>query len=129
MVQLVRDKGRFAAGYHGKLKLAKQPFDELIVQDAERFVEALGQSRWVSPGRPDDSLLVTRLLAFGGPMFRVFSEPEEAVIRDWIRGLDQPAIAGRSTATACASRRPCRWPRRRYRLTRAYRYERCITAC
>lgn len=93
MVQLVRDKGRFAAGYHGKLKLAKQPFDELIVQDPERFVEALGQSRWVSPGRPDDSLLVTRLLAFGGPMFRVFSEQEEAVICDWIRGLDQPAIA------------------------------------
>ncbi|AXV79317.1 hypothetical protein CJO79_20420 (plasmid) [Ralstonia solanacearum] len=93
MVQLVRDKGRFADGYHSKLKLDKQPFDELIVGDAERFVEALARSRWVSPGRPDDSLLVTRLLTFGGPMFRVFSEQEEAVIRDWIGGLEQSAIA------------------------------------
>ncbi|CAM4047288.1 iron-containing redox enzyme family protein [Paracidovorax anthurii] len=95
MVELVRNKARFAVGYHGKLKLARQPLDELIVQDAESFVEELGVSRWVKPGRPEDSLLLTRLLAFGGPMFRVFSEQEEAVIRNWISTLtpQKPAHA------------------------------------
>lgn len=100
MVELVRNKARFAVGYHGKLKLAKQPFDELILQDAERFVEELGRSRWISPGRPEDSLLLTRLLAFGGPMFRVFSDEEEAAIRDWISSLTRTAAAPLSDVDA-----------------------------
>jgi Iron-containing redox enzyme len=89
MVRLVRDKAKYAVGYHGRLKFADQAFDDLIVQDPEQFVHHLGQSRWVSPGRPEASLLLTRLIAFGGPMFRVFSEAEVAVIRHWISALAQ----------------------------------------
>lgn len=102
MVELVRNKARFAVGYHAKLKLAKQPFDELIVQDAERFVEELGGSRWVKPGHPEDSMLLTRLLAFGGPMFRVFSEEEEVVIRDWISSLPHETSAALSDVPTAA---------------------------
>ncbi|WP_265287628.1 iron-containing redox enzyme family protein [Verminephrobacter eiseniae] len=93
MVELVRNKARFARGYHNKLKLAGRVFDDLIVQDAQCFVQELGQSRWVSPGQPEKSLLVTRLLAFGGPMFRIFTEQEETVIRDWIRQLPHSSDA------------------------------------
>ena len=100
MIELVRNKARFACGYHSKLKLAGHAFDDLIVQDADRFVQELGQSRWVRPGKPEESLLVNRLLAFGGPMFRIFTEPEEAVIRDWIRQL--PQIEDRATLASPA---------------------------
>ena len=87
MIRLVRKKAKYAVGYHSRLKLANHSFDELIVQDPERFVQQLGRSRWVSPGQPEVSLLLTRLIAFGGPMFRVFSDTEIDVIRCWISSL------------------------------------------
>ena len=87
MVRLVQRKGRYAVGYHGRQTLVRQPFDDLIVRDPQGFVRALAQSRWVSPGQPDESLLLTKLLRFGGPMFRVFADDETTVIRQWIAAL------------------------------------------
>lgn len=87
MVDLIRRKSRFAAGYHGRLKLGDRPFDEYVTQDPEHFVRDLARSRWIVPGRPDRSLLLTRLIAFGGPMFRVFSDQEIGVIRAWVESL------------------------------------------
>ncbi|HEV7371779.1 iron-containing redox enzyme family protein [Arenibaculum sp.] len=89
MVRMIARKARFAVGYHAHMKLNQQPFDELVAGDPVRFVRELGRSRWVRRGRPDDSLLLTRLTAFGGPMFRVFSNPELAVIREWIASLPE----------------------------------------
>jgi Iron-containing redox enzyme len=87
MIRLVRKKAKYAVGYHDRLKLANHSFEKLIVQDPERFVQQLSRSRWVSPGQPQVSLLLTRLIAFGGPMFRVFSDTEIEVISCWIRSL------------------------------------------
>lgn len=87
MVRLVQRKGRYAVDYHGRQTLAQQPFDDLIVRDPEGFVRALARSRWVSPGKPDGSLLFTKLLRFGGPMFRVFSDDEITILRQWIAAL------------------------------------------
>lgn len=88
MVELIRRKGRHAVGYHGRLKLGDRPFDEVVVNDPEQFVRGLARSRWIVPGHPEQSLLLTRLIAFGGPMFRVFSDTEIAVIEAWIASLD-----------------------------------------
>lgn len=87
MVRLVKQKAKYAAGYHSRLKLGPDPFDSLITHDAASFVKMLGQSRWVSPGQPDKSLLLTRLIAFGGPMFRIFNDEELFIIRTWIESL------------------------------------------
>ncbi|MDB6143469.1 MAG: hypothetical protein JWP80_2513 [Pseudomonas sp.] len=87
MVRLVRRKGPYAVGYHPRLTLGQQPFDEAIVGDPLKFVEHLAQSRWITPGDPDQSLLLSKLIAFGGPMFRIFSEAEILVIRHWIASL------------------------------------------
>ncbi|TDV01996.1 iron-containing redox enzyme family protein [Paraburkholderia caballeronis] len=107
MVDLIRRKSRFAAGYHGSLKLADRSFDDYVTQDPERFVRDLARSRWIVPGKPSESLLLTRLVAFGGPMFRVFSEQEIGVIRAWVASLDADAaraVAERgSTRTAGAA--------------------------
>lgn len=98
MVRLVRRKGQYAVGYHPRLTLARQPFDEAIVGDAHTFVEHLAQSRWVTPGSPDTSLLLSKLIAFGGPMFRIFSDSEITVIRNWIASL--PTTNPTTTPTA-----------------------------
>ncbi|KVN40323.1 hypothetical protein WT12_28900 [Burkholderia territorii] len=87
MIDLIRRKSRFAAGYHSRLKLADRPFDEQVTHDPENFVRDLARSRWIAPGKPDESLLLTRLISFGGPMFRVFSDQEIEVIRVWVASL------------------------------------------
>ncbi|WP_397448904.1 iron-containing redox enzyme family protein [Pseudomonas sp. NA-150] len=96
MVRLVQRKGPYAVGYHPRLNLAQRPFDEAIVGDALTFVEELAKTRWISPGDPEASLLLSKLIAFGGPMFRIFSDSEVTIIRNWITAL--PAInAAKST--------------------------------
>jgi len=87
MLRLVQRKARFAVGYHGRLSLGKTPFDEAIAGDPAAFVERLSKSPWIAPGRPDDSLLLSRQVKFGGPMFRVFSDAEIEVLRRWIASL------------------------------------------
>ena len=93
MVNLIRRKAKFAVGYHQRLKLAGHIFDDLISTDAEKFVQELSRSPWISPGNPDNSLLLTKLINFGGPMFRVFTEHELQVIRTWIRALPNKYLA------------------------------------
>lgn len=100
MVELIRRKGRHAVGYHGRLKLGSRAFDEVVVNDPEQFVRDLARSRWIVPGHPEQSLLLTRLIAFGGPMFRVFSDAEIAVIEAWIAALG--ATCNERSASAAA---------------------------
>ncbi|GAA4356710.1 hypothetical protein GCM10023165_50000 [Variovorax defluvii] len=93
MVDLVRRKGMHAAGYHGRLRLAGKTFDERIVDDPAGFVSDLACSPWVVPGNPECSPLLRKLIAFGGPMFRVFSEQEVETIHAWIKSLAVEAAA------------------------------------
>ncbi|WP_156429896.1 iron-containing redox enzyme family protein [Burkholderia sp. FL-7-2-10-S1-D7] len=93
MVRLIQRKGVHAVGYHERLKVGEIPFDSLIVDDPVAFVRGLERSRWIAPGHPDKSLLITKLIEFGGPMFRVFSDPEIDTIRRWIAAI--PADLGK----------------------------------
>ena len=104
MVELVRRKSEHAVGYHGRLNLGGIALDDFMARDAEGFVEALARSRWVIPGRPADSPLLARLVAFGGPMFRIFSEQELDLIRAWIASLpSQPKTLTQSQAGRSSS--------------------------
>ena len=127
MVRLVRKKAKYAVGYHGRLKFASHSFDELIVQDPERFVEQLGRSRWVSPGQPEVSLLLTRLIAFGGPMFRVFSDAEIEVIRSWIGSLAETngLQTAQSVVAADMAAQQVRKPQSQQCTTRTHNQQRC----
>jgi hypothetical protein len=93
MVDLLRRKSRHAVSYHSRLKLGDRPFYELLVHAPEDFVQYLASSRWITPGQPEASQLLTKLVAFGGPMFRVFSDAELAAIAEWIRSLPSRAVA------------------------------------
>ncbi len=93
MVRLVKNKSKYAVGYHQRLKLSKHHFDDLIVKDPELFVKYLARSPWVKPGHPEKSMLLGTLIDFEGPMFRIFSEDELGVIHRWIASLS-PDLAG-----------------------------------
>jgi hypothetical protein len=55
----------------------------------EIFVNALAASRWLQPGKPSKSRLITEL-NWGGRMFGVFTDKEVDIIQDWIVEMDPP---------------------------------------
>ncbi|MCS6902275.1 MAG: iron-containing redox enzyme family protein [Myxococcales bacterium] len=94
---LVR-KVRHARGRHGGVLLDGRALEDWFDPkrfNVDAFLDALARSPWVRPGDPERSLLLTRLLAFGGPMFGVFSPEEERVLRRWIQDLPSLATTNR----------------------------------
>lgn len=91
MVHLMGRRAREAAVYHEKSRLAGRTIQSWFHEarnDARGLVDALARSKYVVPGAPDKSILLTKLTKFGGPMFRVFSDPEDqGVIKLWIESL------------------------------------------
>jgi hypothetical protein len=106
MIELVQAKARHGFGYHRQLALGGRRFDEWFDTrgsqrpDARGFLRELARSRWVVPGQPERSPLVQRAVAFGGPMFGVFTEDELAVMRAWITALGSPDPSQREDAPA-----------------------------
>lgn len=103
MIELVARKGRHATGYHGRLKLSGEAFDDLVTGDPTRFVAALAHSPWICPGHSESSPLLGRLIEFGGPMFRVFNDEELAIVRAWIDSLGAEAGAQHTMPLAVAT--------------------------
>ncbi|MFB4306211.1 iron-containing redox enzyme family protein [Actinomadura sp. GTD37] len=95
MAELLRLRAREASAYHHDLLLDGRPLSAWFATDCEGLVGALAASRFVRPGRPDASPLVRGLLAGDGPMFRVFSPDDLAVLRRWITSLAAPATGER----------------------------------
>ncbi|WP_144023076.1 iron-containing redox enzyme family protein [Burkholderia sp. AU15512] len=98
MIRLIERKGIHAVGYHERLKVGEAAFDRLIIDDPSAFVRALERSRWIAPGHPEKSLLITKLIEFGGPMFRVFSDSEIETIRKWITAIPDDTATRTSTS-------------------------------
>ena len=72
---------------HARIDGPDSPKVRDLFDNPELFVKELGASRrLVVPGHPDDSQLI-KDMQFGGPMFRVFTEEEQALVRAWISGL------------------------------------------
>lgn len=98
MVELLRFKAREGAVYHQGYELAGKPLNrwfELAAEggDFAPLLSALAASRLVRPGQPERSPLVNGLVGEHGPMFRIFTPEDLAVIRRWIASLPAPADA------------------------------------
>ena len=97
MVELLRFKSREGAVYHQRYQLGGKPLSEWFAQaDAggyDSLLRALADSRLVRPGDPDRSVLLRTLVTERGPMFRIFTPHDLAVIRRWIRSLAPEAAA------------------------------------
>ncbi len=90
MLALVSEKAPHARKMHRKQKLGKHLIDDWFAQepfDADGFLKALAASPYINISNPDESLLLTRSISFGGPMFRIFTDAEQAVITEWVHSL------------------------------------------
>ncbi|MFC5220526.1 iron-containing redox enzyme family protein [Streptomyces coerulescens] len=90
MAELLRLRAREAALYHREFEFEGRSLADWFAEartDPEGLLRALATSRLVRPGRPERSPLLQGLIAENGPMFRIFSPGDQAVIRRWIRAL------------------------------------------
>lgn len=86
MLELIRRKAPYASTAHGAARLGGVPLGSLFA-DPDRLLDALVAEGWVAPQHPRDSLFVTKLLSFHGPMYKVFTPAEQDIILDWIESL------------------------------------------
>ncbi|MDT0460392.1 iron-containing redox enzyme family protein [Streptomyces sp. DSM 41527] len=96
MAELLRLRAREAALYHQEFKVAGRPLGDWFAEARTAphgLLRALAASRLVRPGSPERSPLLRGLISENGPMFRIFSPADEAVIRRWIRSLPAGAVA------------------------------------
>lgn len=107
MVALMHAKAVYARNMHRNRKLGGQLINDWFAQepfDAEGFLSVLAASPYVNIQEPHKSALLTRSINFGGPMFRIFTDEEQAVMTEWVESLaaqppafhvqdEQPSIA------------------------------------
>ncbi len=84
VLELFRHKARYGLGYHTRISFAGKPLDEwlkALVED-EGAGEAFLAAFWRSPWKER----FLKSLAFGGPMFGVFSHAEQDLLIMWLDG-------------------------------------------
>ena len=89
MLALVRRKAPFAKQVHGGVAIGGKPLNVLF-DNPEDLLKLLVSEKLVDPKHPRDSKLIA-LMQFEGPMYRVFSDKEQAVVLDWIELVDGDA--------------------------------------
>ena len=90
MIDLLWRKAPHASGYHADKRLGARKIDEYLnpkTFDGHAFLDALAESPWVRTGKSGKSVLLGRLVGFGGPMLAVFSPVELQIIQNWIDSL------------------------------------------
>jgi hypothetical protein len=88
MVAMIERKKPFASLNHGRLAGSTMTND--LFDDPVHLLDVLkGNKKLVVPGQPDRSGLL-ELFAIDGAMYRVFTEEEQHLWRDWIESLGAP---------------------------------------
>jgi hypothetical protein len=91
VVAMIRDRAQKARLNHGTRRLGNRLLNDLFA-DPAALMSALVSSGRIVPGDPDRSSFF-ELVGPDGPMYRVFSDAEIAVWRDWSRSLAAPTPA------------------------------------
>jgi len=112
LLQLISEKKTYGQYNHGTKKMGGVAINQLF-NDPRAFLDALIEHGYIVPGDPDGSRFF-KLLEFGGTMFRVFTEPEIRLWRDWVhdeapsykqRGQDKPkSLDERRLDEACRTK-------------------------
>ncbi len=133
MIELLCRKAPHAYGYHGDKRIGDELIDAQFAPDKfnpSKFLDNLAASRFVTPGKPENSHLVRGLVQFGGPMLAVFSNEDQETMRNWIRSLPAdgktaPVLDGvTETATTEETLRPL-WSKANFRRRSEARFARC----
>ncbi|OQX16370.1 MAG: hypothetical protein BWK73_04015 [Thiothrix lacustris] len=102
MVALMHAKVPYARNLHRKRKVGGQLINDWFAQDpfdAEAFLKVLAASPYINVREPSKSLLLNRSINFGGPMFRIFTDDEQAVMLEWVESLGMATAADESAQT------------------------------
>lgn len=83
---LIRRKAPYGNLNHLSAQLGPYRLNDLF-DDPSVFMDELANSPLISPGRPDESRFVNYLTTFKGPMYKVFSDADILVWREWIEWL------------------------------------------
>lgn len=101
MAELMRLRAREGSVYHHQVVLEERPLAAWLkdcCDDPWPFLDVLARSKLVKPGRSAASPLVTGLVSERGPMFRIFSPDDLAIISRWIDTLPaEPVRTGAAT--------------------------------
>ncbi|MGB8955162.1 MAG: LodA/GoxA family CTQ-dependent oxidase, partial [Tumebacillaceae bacterium] len=86
MMDLILKKAKYGAPQHKDAK--NMPNIGKMFDDPERMLDMLNKAGYFIPGDPENSRFM-KLMNFDGPMFRVFTDQELKVIRDYIYSLNR----------------------------------------
>jgi hypothetical protein len=92
---LITAKKEYAQFNHLNVRLEGDFLNDLF-KDPQRLMQALQYGGFISPGDPEHSLFFTHTTTFDGPMYKVFTEDELDLLKDWTRSLQslsRPLIA------------------------------------
>ena len=101
VLEIISPKARFAIGHHIAVQLrgkgTSTDLDSCFSEGPvgyQRLLDTLAASPLIKPGAPDKSPFITHVITFGGPMFEVFTPPEQACLREWIASLPDERVTG-----------------------------------
>ncbi|ERM15479.1 hypothetical protein L585_04215 [Pantoea ananatis BRT175] len=100
---VIKRLARAGAVYHQHFRLKGKSLSEWLKDariDPYPLMIAIGESKLVTPGKPDSSPLVTSLISLKGRMFRIFSDDDVAVLKRWIADLPSSYTAPCHSALA-----------------------------
>ena len=99
VLEIIGPKARFAIGHHIAVQLRGQGAStdlEACFSEGRaghgRLLDTLAASPLIRPGAPDKSPFITKVIAFGGPMFEVFTPVERICLREWIASLPDERV-------------------------------------
>ncbi len=99
MIAMIQQKKYFAQRNHSNLPalgvLGNRMNDWF--EDPEAFLDTLATSKYIKPGDPDNSYLLSNRTTYEGPMYKIFSPAELALWAEWVRWLAreyQPTAPG-----------------------------------
>ena len=108
MTALIEKLGPHGCGYHKRGALGGKPIDEWLNPEsfcARSTIRALASSRYVIPGEPGRSALMSLITDPKGRMFGVFSASDVQVVRTWIASLSDERSEPRIDPAHKAARR------------------------
>jgi len=89
MVDMINSKAQYARQNHGTKKLGPNFMNDWF-DDPAGLLDELKASGYIIPGKPEESPIF-ELMAFTGPMFHVFTPPEQKLWHDYIVSIGPPA--------------------------------------
>ncbi len=92
VIELISRNAKYASRMHRNKQLTNPKTKEAeklndLFKDPKGLLDALVYNNFIVSGKPDESAFFT-LLRFNGPMYKVFSEDDIELIREWVFSLN-----------------------------------------